>query len=87
MNAKDLPTVTARDLLILVQRNLADLAPMDATEYLQELIHELAYYSLGITRVVIAPMTRAGNTEMLLATPKAKSEIILPKEKKIVLGV
>ena len=85
MNAQDLPTVTAKDLLVLVQKNLESLAPMDATEYLQELIHELAYYSLGITRGVIAPMTRAGKTEMLLVAPQEHSAIILPKEKKLIL--
>ena len=85
MNPKDLPTVTVRDILVVIQKNLESLAPMDATEYLQELIHELAYYSLGITRGVVAPMVRAGNTEMLLVAPKDKSSIILPAEKKLIL--
>lgn len=85
MNAQDLPTVTVGDLLVVVQKNLECLAPMDASEYLQELIHELAYYSLGITRGVIAPMTRAGKTAMLLVPPPQQPSIILPKEKKIII--
>jgi hypothetical protein len=81
MNPKDLPTVTVKDILTVIEKNLKSLAPMDATEYLQELIHELSYYSLGITRGVIAPMTRAGNTDMLLVAPQERLAIIVPDKR------
>jgi hypothetical protein len=70
--------MTAKEVLELVNQEVGTLSPLDASVYLQELIHELAYYSLGLTKGIIAPVIKGHKADLLLVAPQEKLAIIVP---------